>query len=88
MVWGTYAVNIEAQMSGRSGNKVPQSARLSEGGGGAIPIGQCPNRPCNFFSGASLIPKFINYAPGSKVLHNYGKVLLVFSGRNNCACFA
>ena len=34
MVWGTYAVNIEAQMSGRSGNKVPQSARLSEGGGG------------------------------------------------------
>ena len=35
---------------------MPQSARLSEGGGGGGQslFGQCPNRPCVFFSGASL----------------------------------
>ena len=40
--------------SSRSGNKVPQSARLSEGVGVQSLFGQCPNRPCVFFSGASL----------------------------------
>ena len=33
---------------------MPQSARLSEGGEVRSLFGQCPNRPCNFFSGASL----------------------------------
>ena len=40
--------------SSRSGNKVPQSARLSEGGGGQSLFGQCPNRPGIFLTGASL----------------------------------
>ena len=34
---------------------MPQSARLSEGGGGQSLFGQCPNRPGIFLSGASLI---------------------------------
>ena len=34
---------------------MPQSARLSEGRGVQSLFGQCPNRPCGFFSGASLI---------------------------------
>ena len=33
--------------------KVPQSARLSEGGGERSLFGQYPNRGCNFLSGAS-----------------------------------
>ena len=40
--------------SSRRGNRVPQSARLSEGRGVQSLSGQCPNRPCNFLSGASL----------------------------------
>ena len=40
--------------SSRSGNKVPQSARLSEGGGVQSLFGQCPNRPGIFLTGASL----------------------------------
>ena len=40
--------------SSRSGNKVPQSARLSEGGGGQSLFGQCPNRHRMKFNGASL----------------------------------
>ena len=43
--------------SSRSGNKVPQSARLSEGGGVQSLFGQCPNRPGIFLSGASLTGK-------------------------------
>ena len=54
MVWGAYAMKIEVQMAfAQVGNKVPQSARLSEGGGGGQ-FGQCPNRPGIFRSGASL----------------------------------
>ena len=34
--------------------QVPQGARLSEGGGVRSLFGQCPNRTCNFLSGASI----------------------------------
>ena len=41
--------------------KVPQSARLSEGGGGRSLFGQCPNRPCNFLRGASLMAEDVSH---------------------------
>ena len=37
--------------------EVPQGARLSDGGAVRSLFGQCPNRPCNFLSGASLTKK-------------------------------
>ena len=44
MVWGTFFRD-----------EVPQSARLSAGGGGVQSLkGQCPNAFGNFFGGASL----------------------------------
>ena len=43
MVWGT-----------AFGDKVPQSARLSAGGGGQKLKGQCPNAPCMNLRKASL----------------------------------
>ena len=47
--------------------KVPQSARLSAGGGGQKLKGQCPNAPSMNLSGASLISieliKLVNFRP-------------------------
>ena len=45
MVWGTFF-----------GDEVPQSARLSAGGGGGVqkPFGQCPNAFCANLNGAPL----------------------------------
>ena len=45
--------------SNRPKNKVPQSARLSDGGGrGGVQslFGQCPIRGCKIFNGASVRP--------------------------------
>ena len=55
--WGhlcTIKTVIWQSCSDRSKNKVPQSARLSEGGGVQSLFGQYPNRPGIFLSGASL----------------------------------
>ena len=41
-------------LANRPGKKVPQSARLSAGGGGQLLFGQCPNRGDAIFGGASL----------------------------------
>ena len=55
--------------SSRSGNKVPQSARLSEGGGGQSLFGQCPNRPDIFQTGASLsVGSYIDQSALNKLL--------------------
>ena len=37
--------------------KVPQSARLSAGGGGKLLLGQCPHRGGDKLKGASLAPR-------------------------------
>ena len=44
----------EQSYSNWSENKVPQSARLSAGGGGQSQFGQCPNRSLAISVGASL----------------------------------
>ena len=62
--------------SSRSGNKVPQSARLSEGGGVQSLFGQCPNRPSIFLTGASLIPQPWVGAPlSTTILRPFSPVL-------------
>ena len=47
---------------------MPQSARLSEGGGVQSLFGQCPNRPGIFLSGASLTGNFGNSGNFLKLL--------------------
>ena len=60
MVWGTYSEKM-VKKNGKNGKmvksrlkKVPQSARLSAGGGGEMLFGQCPHGGGDKLKGASL----------------------------------
>ena len=65
----TYPQNGDLTKSLKSARKkVPQSARLSAGGGGRLLFGQCPNRGGAIFKGASLIRQDKQYEYfGSKI---------------------
>ena len=63
--------------SSRSGNKVPQSARLSEGGGVQSLFGQCPNRPGIFQTGLPLLQQLWQLHTGTMCIwHSQAQNLL------------
>ena len=77
MVWGNFFGNISFILGGLDPcpnglghffrDEVPQSARLSAGGGGQSLNGQCPNAFCAIFGGASLSIKVIKVAAATPV---------------------